>query len=88
MTFNAYVQHCSAESVGMGRDLSPEETIVLTQNLESAWVEIVENEAGATLFRFCSEGNHIADTWHENVREAKHRAEKEFGIQNEHWFEE
>ena len=56
--------------------------------LAPAWVEIVEDEAGVSLFRYCSEGNYISDTWHKTIEEAKSQAEKEFGIDQENWFED
>lgn len=88
MTFSAYVQCGSDEPGSATRDHSTEGSVAVAQKLASAWVEIVKDEAGVSLFRYCSEGNYIADTWHETVEEAKRQAEREFGIHEENWFED
>ena len=88
MTFSAYVQCGSQESITTVQDRSPDGSVAVAQKLAPAWVEIVQDEAGVSLFRYCSEGNYIADSWHETVEEAKRQAEKEFGIREEHWFED
>lgn len=88
MTFSAYVQNYPEGSMAMARDRSSEGTVAIAQDLTPTWVEIIEDENGASLFQYCSDGGYIADSWHENLEEAKRQAEQEFGIREEHWFGE
>jgi hypothetical protein len=48
-------------------------------------VEISEHEGVVYLLRLDSEGECIADTWHETVDAAKSQANFEFGIQDDEW---
>lgn len=88
MTLSAYVQSCSESSGKTLSECGSGGVVAIAQQLMPAWVEIVQDEAGVSLFRYCSEGNYIADTWHKSLEEAKRQAEYEFGITDEHWFEE
>ena len=88
MTFSAYVQSGSYELINTTRENSTKGGVAIAQKLAPAWVEIVKDEIGVSLFRYCSEGSYIADSWHETVEDAKRQAEKEFGISEENWFED
>ena len=52
-----------------------------------AWVEIIEGEGAFYLLHFNSKGENIADTWHENIKNAKSQAEFEFFISPSDWIE-
>jgi hypothetical protein len=48
-------------------------------------VEVVEHEGAIYLLRFDSNGECIADTWHDTVDAAKAQADFEFGITDNDW---
>jgi hypothetical protein len=49
------------------------------------WVEISEESEGFYLYHYNSDGECIADTWHESIEDAKEQAKFEFGILNDDW---
>lgn len=88
MTLNAYVQIDPVESNNSTQTTFSEGNVAVAQKIAPAWVEIVEDETGATLLQYDLEGTFVAETCHKNVEEAKLRAQKEFGIFEKNWFEE
>ena len=51
-----------------------------------ATIEILEEGAGAFLFRLDERGVCLADTWHEDLAAAKAQAAFEFGIAEKDWM--
>jgi hypothetical protein len=43
-------------------------------------------EGGFYMMHICENGQ-VADTWHENLGDAFHQAEYEFGVRSEEWIE-
>jgi hypothetical protein len=50
-----------------------------------AWVEISDDGGAFYLLHFDAAGTCFADTWHQNLEEAKRQAEFEFGISATEW---
>ena len=48
-------------------------------------VEVVEQDGAVYLLRLDSQGECLADTWHESVEAAKAQANFEFGIDDGDW---
>ena len=88
MILSAYVQIDFDESSNLTQKVLAEGDVAVAQKLAPAWVEIVQDETGASLLQYGAEGTFIADTRHENVEAAKRQAEQEFGVQEKNWFEE
>ena len=87
MSLSAYVQFDSDQLVGKADPFSEGEVLV-AQQIAPAWVEITEGDGGVSLASYCNEGNLVTHTRHKNIKEAKQRAERDFGILEENWFEE
>ena len=51
----------------------------------ASWIEIVEDEGAFFLYHFNEFGEVIADTWHENLKDAKSQAMFEFRISDSDW---
>lgn len=60
-----------------GKEFPPFNSLVICQSPDGA---------GYFLMHICENGQ-AADTWHENLEDAMHQAEWEFGVQAEEWFE-
>jgi hypothetical protein len=65
-------KHCSN-----GKEFPPFTSLVVCQS---------PGDAGYFLMHICENGQ-VADTWHENLEDALHQAEWEFGVQAEEWLE-
>ncbi len=50
-----------------------------------AWVEIEARDGAFYLYYFDSNGDGLADTWHETVEQAKEQARFEFEIEERDW---
>ena len=55
---------------------------------EPTCVVVEEQEGAFYLFRYSSDGECVADTWHLTVDEAKAQAEFEYGIKEGDWTED
>jgi hypothetical protein len=60
-----------------GQEFPPFTSLVICQS---------PGDAGFFLMHICENGR-AADTWHENLEDALHQAEWEFGVQAEEWIE-
>ena len=51
------------------------------------WLEIVEEESGIFLYHYNANGDCVADTCHQSIKEAMSQAEFEFNIKKADWRE-
>jgi hypothetical protein len=63
--------------ISNGKESPPFTSLVICQS---------PGDAGFFLMHICENGR-AADTWHENLEDALHQAEWEFGVQAEEWIE-
>ena len=85
MKLKAKVKHATGKTVhGLGTivDGKPVMTEVFPP---PAWVEIVEENNAFYLLHFASDGQCMADTWHQTLDEAKQQASYEFEICEQDW---
>ena len=48
-------------------------------------VLLIERESGASLVRYAEDGANVGDTWHMNIKDAKHQADFEYGDALTEW---
>jgi hypothetical protein len=69
-------QHTVADNNGR-REFPPFVELKITQ---------YQGETATYLMHICEDGS-VADTWHENLEDAYHQAEWEFGVGPDEWIE-
>ena len=88
MRIRAYVSHSTKKTEHYRSAVDNNGQIEKQEQIPTPYyLEILEEEDGFFLYHFDSENTCIADSWHENLEEAKNQAMFEFGILKSQWSE-
>jgi hypothetical protein len=85
MRIKAYVSERNGETKHYSGIINKDKEASFEEISSPKWLEISGELSGFYLYRLNSNGECIADTWHENLDSAKAQAKFEFGVLDDEW---